>query len=218
MQKILTFDLLSYWHAGSGRGADALADTVVITDEYGLPYLPGKTVKGLVRDVMERAAAASIVSAAAVTAYFGSASAGLQESSSAEAADQNMDAATEWQDRQLEASRYKTKVGQLSFGSATLPERWRRWARGANEGERQGVVQELFTHVASTSMDADGVAQDHTLRVSQVTVPMQLKARVEGPDDGAWARDMKTALPLLRNLGTRRFRGYGRVSVSMEDL
>jgi hypothetical protein len=57
----LKLDILSYWHAGSGRGAAALADAVVVRDDTGLPYLPGRTVKGLVRDAMDLAEAAGIV-------------------------------------------------------------------------------------------------------------------------------------------------------------
>lgn len=42
---------LSDWHAGSGLSSGANADAVVIKDKYNLPYLPGKTVKGLLKDV-----------------------------------------------------------------------------------------------------------------------------------------------------------------------
>lgn len=44
---------LSDWHAGSGLSAGAEADLVVIKDKNNLPYLPGKTIKGLIRDVFE---------------------------------------------------------------------------------------------------------------------------------------------------------------------
>ena len=41
---------LSDWHAGSGLGSGADADAVVIKDANNLPYLPGKTIKGLIKD------------------------------------------------------------------------------------------------------------------------------------------------------------------------
>jgi len=41
---------LEFWHIGSGMGAGAVADAVVLKDERGLPYVPGKTIKGLVRE------------------------------------------------------------------------------------------------------------------------------------------------------------------------
>jgi len=45
-----TINFLEYWHIGSGMGAGAVADAVVLKDERGLPYVPGKTIKGLVRE------------------------------------------------------------------------------------------------------------------------------------------------------------------------
>lgn len=42
---------LSDWHAGSGLSSGADADAVVIKDDQNLPYLPGKTIKGLLKDV-----------------------------------------------------------------------------------------------------------------------------------------------------------------------
>ena len=41
---------LSDWHAGSGLGSGADSDAVVIKDANNLPYLPGKTIKGLIKD------------------------------------------------------------------------------------------------------------------------------------------------------------------------
>jgi len=43
---------LSDWHAGSGLGSGANADAVVIKDKHAFPYLPGKTIKGLLKDAL----------------------------------------------------------------------------------------------------------------------------------------------------------------------
>lgn len=48
----LKIDLLSYWHAGSGHGAKADVDAMVLRDSRGFPYLPGRTLKGLLRDAL----------------------------------------------------------------------------------------------------------------------------------------------------------------------
>ena len=42
----------SYWHCGSGLAAGADVDALVIKDKDGLPYIPGKTIKGLVREAI----------------------------------------------------------------------------------------------------------------------------------------------------------------------
>lgn len=47
--RYLKLELLDYWHAGTGRGEGAYLDALVIKRDE-LPYLPGKTVKGLLRE------------------------------------------------------------------------------------------------------------------------------------------------------------------------
>ncbi len=44
--------MLSDWHCGSGLDSGADADLLVIKDENNLPYIPGKTIKGLLRDAL----------------------------------------------------------------------------------------------------------------------------------------------------------------------
>jgi len=41
---------LSDWHCGSGLSSGAEADAEVLKDENKLPYIPGKTIKGLLKD------------------------------------------------------------------------------------------------------------------------------------------------------------------------
>ena len=49
-------EFFSNWHCGSGLAAGADVDALVIKDKNGLPYVPGRTIKGLLRE------AASILS------------------------------------------------------------------------------------------------------------------------------------------------------------
>lgn len=46
-------EFFSYWHCGSGLAKGADVDQLVVKDEYGLPFVPGKTIKGLVREAAE---------------------------------------------------------------------------------------------------------------------------------------------------------------------
>lgn len=43
----------TYWHSGSGLAAGADADLLVIKDKDNLPYVPGKTIKGLVKEAVD---------------------------------------------------------------------------------------------------------------------------------------------------------------------
>lgn len=42
-----------YWHLSSGLSGGAKLDSSVVKDENNLPYAPGKTIKGLVREMAE---------------------------------------------------------------------------------------------------------------------------------------------------------------------
>lgn len=46
-------EFFSQWHCGSGLSAGADVDALVIKDKNGLPFIPGKTIKGLVREAVE---------------------------------------------------------------------------------------------------------------------------------------------------------------------
>jgi len=46
-------EILSDWHIGSGLDAGADADLIVLKDKNNLPYIPGKTVKGLLKDSLQ---------------------------------------------------------------------------------------------------------------------------------------------------------------------
>lgn len=49
----LKIQFYSPWNCGSGLSAGADADTLVIKNSQGLPFVPGKTIKGLVREAVE---------------------------------------------------------------------------------------------------------------------------------------------------------------------
>ncbi|MDR1375863.1 MAG: RAMP superfamily CRISPR-associated protein, partial [Synergistaceae bacterium] len=48
---VLTFE--SDWHIGSGAGIPGSVDRQVLRDKNGLPYVPGKTLTGILRDAAE---------------------------------------------------------------------------------------------------------------------------------------------------------------------
>lgn len=46
-------ELHTYWHCGSGLSRGADVDALVIKDSDALPFIPGKTMKGLIREAVE---------------------------------------------------------------------------------------------------------------------------------------------------------------------
>lgn len=45
-------EFFSNWHCGSGLAAGADVDALVVKDKDGLPFVPGRTIKGLFRDAV----------------------------------------------------------------------------------------------------------------------------------------------------------------------
>ena len=54
-------EFLDYWHLSSGLSAGAKLDSTVVKDKDDLPYLSGKTLKGLLREMAEYFENASFV-------------------------------------------------------------------------------------------------------------------------------------------------------------
>ncbi len=204
MKRVLTIELHSYWHAGTGRGEGPGADALVARSPAGLPFLPGRTVKGLVRAALEQTLDLGMlpVTGEDLTRWFGSDPARGQEG----------------EDRVgvLEAARYRTEPGCLYFSSARIGpevEAWETWAGRAENGPTRDL---LFRDLAATKVDDRGLAQDRTLRLIEVTVPLTLTSTIEGPEEQGWPAAIAASLPLIRELGTGRNRGLGRASLRLE--
>lgn len=53
MKLTYTLTFFDYWHLGNGLSAGAKLDSSVIKDKNFLPFAPGKSIKGLVREMAE---------------------------------------------------------------------------------------------------------------------------------------------------------------------
>lgn len=190
----IQFRFLSPWHVSSGRGGGPAVDDALLRTAEGLPYVPGRAVKGLFRDAVGTAEAVQAVPPGTTRRLFGSDLDELAREPASEI-----------------ATRYRTQEGLLRFDNATLPDSWRLAAR-----EDPAWAAELVEVVAATAME-NGVAKEASLRTFEVAVPMSLVASVEGPEDGRWVEVLRTASPFLRGAGAHRHRGYGRVAVQVEE-
>lgn len=46
-------EFFTYWHIGSGIAGGTYADNLLLKDQNNLPYIPGRTLKGLFREASE---------------------------------------------------------------------------------------------------------------------------------------------------------------------
>lgn len=244
--RMLRIELHSFWHPGTGRGDGAAADAVVHRGADGLPELPGRTVKGLLRAACELSAQAgldwslrpSVVdgpdSRSGVEWLFGSTLARANGDKGVITGDNRV--------RELERGRYGSQAGRLRIESARLGQNdAQRAAWGRVAIEHPSALQHLRRTLATTQLDESGVAADHTLRSVEVLVPMTLFARLSfepwpakdpaTPEQAAqpaaasaqeWERlcgllDQAARL-FLRSVGSGRNRGLGRCTAALEVL
>ncbi len=193
MKAQLKIQFTSYWHAGGGRDAGSVLDALVHRDVNGLPVVPGRHLKGLLRDALERAESWAWQGYAGLaTTLFGA--------------------------RTQSASGPTPTSGCLRIGDGVLPPDIARWL-GSEAGAhlRPGLYRALY----ATAIEHDsGVARDYSLRGIEVTVPLDLTAVVEEipgretPEN--WMAQLSEVLPLIDALGAYRSRGLGRVQLQLE--
>lgn len=169
-------EFFSNWHCGSGLAAGADADALVIKDKDRLPYIPGRTIKGLLRE----AASAITDDLEAVDMVFG-----------------------------ISGNDANHKVGASFFSNAVLPSAERKYIL---EQKLQSLLYESF---ASTSIDENGIAKDHSLRKIETVVPCKLEGVILSVPENALQK-VEDAMSFIKRLGTGRNRGYGRCKITIK--
>lgn len=193
------------WHCGSGLAAGADVDALVVKDRDGLPFIPGKTVKGLLREALEdivrfRYSANEDMYRkymSWIRKYFGYFD-GKPSS---------------------DGSRSEMTKGTAFFANAELPEPVGKAIVSDN------LQSYLYRTLASTAIDEHGIAKDHSLRRIEVTVPCTLEGYIlsnhEDKDMVDLVKDglkfIKDGLKYIRRLGQNRNRGLGRCLFSVID-
>ena len=179
----------------SPNGSGNLLNALVVKDAADLPILPGRTVKGLVRDAVWKAETWGHLPEGASERLCG-------RSTILKPAHPN-----------------ECEPGALAFDNATLPADLAAWLSHSSQKEtREGLFGEL--HATAIEVESSR-AVSGSLRGIEVTVPLVLRADLDViyPDRaGDWMNELKTALPLLRGLGGSRHRGLGRVVVTLEEV
>lgn len=177
--KDLTYSISFHaqWHCGSGLSAGADVDALVIKDKDSLPYVPGKTIKGLIREAVED-----------LLFFTGSPDDKLVRKVFGHISAEN----------EKEISK-----GEAFFTNAEL-----------NHDEKtyilcNNLVKFLYLTKAATEINNKGVAEDHSLRRIETTVPCTLYGKILNVDDDMTSL-MTKAAGLIKRIGVNRNRGLGR--------
>lgn len=193
----LEIRLYDYWHAGTGRGSGPVVMAEVARTPAGLPYLPGRTVKGLLREGVQQAEESALEEVPAGTAerLFGKPPKLLERLPVGDLPDR------------------APEEGLIRVSDATLGQAYEEWTR-----QEPGAAESLFEELAATAIDEDGQAKPKTLRVIEVAVPVTLTAEIHLPEgDPEAPRQLAAGLAFVRGLGTQRRRGLGRAALTLAE-
>ncbi len=198
----LKLTLLSDTTFGRGDGVAGLVDAEVEHDEYGMPYLRGRTLKGLLAGeaanilfALKQFAAADKIERweKAVQYLFGSPGSTLET------------------------------IAALHVGDACLPDDLRQAVAADIDAQKYtagDVLESLTTIRRQTAMDESGVPEKGTLRAMRVVLrDTTFEANlhfIQPPDDDALAL-LAACTKALRRVGTGSNRGRGRVQATLVD-
>ncbi|HRQ65872.1 MAG TPA: RAMP superfamily CRISPR-associated protein [Xanthomonadaceae bacterium] len=203
---VLTVQFLDFWHPGTGRTGGARVDALARRDRDGLPALPGRTLKGVLRDAVRRAEnfgwyddlSADIASP--LDTLFG--------------VPATVDGGSSPGALRVDGGR----LGDAEISALADTDGLNPAERAGRARLREGLRREIFrTRIESGS----GTAAKGSLRGMEVYVPLALFARVEwlrraGEPPSWWIPAIRKALPLVDGLGANRSRGLGRAELTLE--
>lgn len=175
--------LYGHWAIGSGKGGGSGKDSIIIKDKYKLPFIPGRTFKGLLRD----AATECSFPIDQIVEVFGHENHG---------------------DKEAEASLKVNVAGNARFSSVKLPEPVRNELKN-----NEALISNFYQTRTSTRLTADKQAEDHSLRKMEVCIPVVLIGSITELKDESQKQLIVKSLKMLKFLGEKRYRGLGRCKI-----
>jgi CRISPR/Cas system CSM-associated protein Csm3 (group 7 of RAMP superfamily) len=195
MKKDLKYKIqfFSEWQCGSGLAAGADVDVLAIKDKNNLPFVPGKTIKGLVREALETIYDMKGEDKSDICSIFGNAK------------DKNV--IKKLKDDQ-EAYVY-LKQGDAFFTNAVID------AETVSDIMNIQASKYLYRSVSSTAILDNGIAENHSLRKVETVVPLTLHGEIKYiPEE--MVDKVETALHFIKRIGYGRNRGFGRCNIEKE--
>ena len=189
---VYTIEFFSYWHIGSGLSIAGDVDAAVLKNQYQLPYIPGKALKGLLREAAETLAELDTKSSYKdlIVSIFGEERTKKQQA--AEEKEENTDFDP---DKDNET---KGQAGQAFFYNAEV-----------NPKDLMDKQTALYERLSATALDEQGQAKQGSLRKMEVSIPLKLYAKISGltKEEGEFIHQ---CFKWIKRMGLQRHRGLGR--------
>lgn len=177
----------SEWHCGSGLSSGSDLDELVIKDRDKFPFIPGKTLKGLLKEAaMEiiELQGGNPVEKQFITNFFGF-----------------------FDGEVSERSMVHTK-GTAYFTDAMVSPYLK---KKANE-----MTEFFYRDMASTAIAENGIAGKSSLRRIETTIPCELYARIYGVDE-QYIPELIQCMQWIKRIGLNRNRGLGRCHLELME-
>jgi CRISPR-associated protein Csx10 len=186
---------------GAGVGFGSGIDSDVVFDDFGLPYIPAKRIKGCLRDAAEEVremfeSAGIAADEIQVTKTFGDV--GTRDSA-------------------------PVYFSNLWLENHKQTQKWLRYFADSNDYKHLIIperVLEIFAEIRQqTKIDDDGVAFEHSLRTIRVLrkgLAFFGQVRIETGDEQV-LNTLLLACRNFRRFGTKRNRGFGEVTCMLLD-
>lgn len=177
-------NLHTYWHCGSGLAAGADVDALVIKDKNNLPYIPGKTIKGLLKEAVDEI----------------------------EGFKNNVNGFKPTDEYIRTFGYFKDDANEMEkseafFSNAELDK------NEANCIVANKLCNFMYNSVSQTSIGDDGTAKEHSLRKIQVVVPCTLYGTIHNVPEGM-RQTLIDGMKYTKRLGLNRNRGLGRCTIT----
>ncbi len=203
MELKIKISFKGYWFIGSGQEAGAYADSLMLKSSEGLPYIPGKTIKGIFKDVAMLAQNNGLISN--VNELFGVEGSTIT----------GKHFLPNEKIGEADFSEMSTS-GVLCFSNAQLPLSDKEMLTGAKKF--------LYKTIQNTKIDPyTGSAADGSLRSTEVCIPLNLFACVSYDEALLKERTtltdfedkFKLLCSLITEIGGKRRRGFGKCVVEV---
>lgn len=188
MRKIIyKIQFFDYWHVGSGLAGSTYADSIVHKTEDDLPMIPGRTVKGLLRDAAKTIHELdnSLITNQFIIDVFGEA------------------------DTQTTYALYKTKC---FFSNATLS---KNLAERIMDNKQQHVLYQVLssTQIDADGQAKEGSLRQLEVTIPVILYGMI----DDFPNNHSYKTQMIHCLNWVKQLGLNRNRGLGRCQFSIVE-
>jgi len=189
----ITIKFFDYWHCGSGESGGNEADSLVVKydkgDKKGLPYVPAKTLKGLMREMVEvylEDTNITYITCAELQKWFGNTS--------------------DKDNRCYEKNEVPDNQTETYLGNAEIIDNITR-----------ENIHRLFKKFKNTKLE-NCIAKDGTLREIETVIPLELSTVFRGIEaDDKKLELLINAIQSIKRIGLNRNRGMGRCEVKVKE-